>query len=368
MSSCSDEAIPGNPIVLGCGQLCLDYLVTVPSFPIPDQKIRSTSFKIQGGGNTGNALTCVARLGLGSRILAKVANDSQGRWMLEELESSGVDTSFCVIAKDGASHFNYVIVDNQTNTRTCIFTPGYPPLLPDDLTESLLLDVLNGVRVLYANGRSREAELLLAQKANSRNISILINTEKRREGLNELLDLADYAVCSTNFPMDWTEAPSSPSALLSMLNKLPKLKFVIMTLGEHGCIMLERCSNEVSESEEEERDINELHESLMQTTDFSSILPVCNSSLVNRLGGNVTGRLVIVTAEKIPSSELMDTTGAGDAFTGALLYGLCTDMASEEMLLFASRVAACCCRGLGARTTLPFRNDPNLVAFLGTRP
>lgn len=28
-----------------------------------------------------------------------------------------------------------------------------------------------------------------------------------------------------------------------MLVRLPKLKFVIMTLGEHGCVMLERCSN-----------------------------------------------------------------------------------------------------------------------------
>uniref|UniRef100_A0A1J3GUA6 Ketohexokinase n=1 Tax=Noccaea caerulescens TaxID=107243 RepID=A0A1J3GUA6_NOCCA len=364
MSSSFHEAIPSHQIVLGCGQLCLDYLVTVPSFPIPDQKIRGTSFKVQGGGNTGNALTCVARLGLPSRILAKVADDSQGRWMVEELESNGVDTSFCVTAKDGASHFNYVIVDNQTNTRTCIFTPGYPPLLPDDLTETLLLSVLDGVRVLYVNGRSREAELLLAQKAHSKNISILINAEKKRQGLNELLDLADYAICSTNFPQDWTESPSSPSALLSMLIRLPKLKFVIMTLGEHGCMMLERCPNELSETEEE-TDIDELHDSLKQSTDFTSDLPVCNSSLVTRLAGNFTGRLVIVTAEKIPSSELLDTTGAGDALTGAVLYGLCTEMASEEMLIFASRVAACCCRGLGARTTLPFRNDPNLAAFFG---
>lgn len=37
-------------------------------------------------------------------------------------------------------------------------------------------------------------------QAHSKNISILINAEKRREGLNELLDLADYAICSTNFP------------------------------------------------------------------------------------------------------------------------------------------------------------------------
>ncbi|KAL0737076.1 hypothetical protein Bca4012_013286 [Brassica carinata] len=293
MTSRSNEAIPGHPIV------------------------------VQGGGNTGNTLTCAARLGLPCRILAKVADDSQGRWMLEELESSGVDTSFCVTAKDGVSHFNYVIVDNQTNTRTCVFTPGYPPLLPNDLTESHLLAVLDGVRVLHVTGRSRETELLLAQK-------------------------------------DWTGSPTSPSALLSMLIRLPKLKFVIMTLGEQGCVMLERCPNEVPESEEE-TDIDELHESLKQSTDFTSVLPVCNSSMVTRLKGNITGRLYIVTAEKIPPSELMDTTGAGDAFTG----GLCTDMALEETLTFASRVAACCCRGLGARTTLPFRTDPNLAAFLG---
>lgn len=38
----------------------------------------------------------------------------------------------------------------------------------------------------------------------------------------------------------WTEAPSIPSALVSMLLRLPNIKFVIVTLGEDGCIMLER--------------------------------------------------------------------------------------------------------------------------------
>lgn len=37
-------------------------------------------------------------------------------------------------------------------------------------------------------------------QAHSKNVSILINAEKRREGLDKLLDLADYAVCSTHFP------------------------------------------------------------------------------------------------------------------------------------------------------------------------
>jgi len=37
----------------------------------------------------------------------------------------------------------------------------------------------------------------------------------------------------------------------------------------------------------------------------------------------VCGRLYYGASEKIPPSELMDTTGAGDAFVGAVLYGTC---------------------------------------------
>lgn len=37
--------------------------------------------------------------------------------------------------------------------------------------------------------------------------------------------------------------------------------------------------------------------------------------------GTVCGRLFVGTAEKIPPSELVDTTGAGDSFIGAVIYG-----------------------------------------------
>lgn len=37
--------------------------------------------------------------------------------------------------------------------------------------------------------------------------------------------------------------------------------------------------------------------------------------------GSLFGQLYVGTAENIPPSELIDTTGAGDAFAGAILYG-----------------------------------------------
>lgn len=52
------------------------------------------------------------------------------------------------------------------------------------------------------------------------------------------------------------------------------------------------------------------------------------------------GRLHVGTAEEIPPSELVDTTGAGDAFIGAVLYALCANMPPEKMLPFAAQVVS----------------------------
>ncbi|GAY40206.1 hypothetical protein CUMW_050240 [Citrus unshiu] len=358
MSSDPLPSLPENRIVVGCGGVGLDFLAAVASYPKPDDKIRSTSLRVQGGGNAGNALTCAARLGLNPRIISKIADDPQGKGIREEFEADGVDTSFLVVSKDGNSPFTYVIVDNQMKTRTCIHTPGDPPMIPDDLSESTIFSALDGARILYLDGRLPDTAIIVAQEAARKNIPILIDTERQRERIDEFLKLASYAV--------WTEAPSVPSALVSMLLKLPNLRFAIVTLGEDGCIMLERSVNESPELEE--IDVDSLLEQLKQRKDDRVAVPTCISSLETRLRaegiGTVSGRLYIGTAEKIPPSELVDTTGAGDAFIGAVLYALCANMPPEKMLPFAAQVAAAGCRALGARTSLPHRTDPRLASFL----
>ncbi|GMI98676.1 hypothetical protein like AT4G28706 [Hibiscus trionum] len=368
-SQMSSEPLPPLPqhrIVLGCGQVSVDFLATVASFPNPDDKIRSTSLKVQGGGNAGNALTCAARLGLNPRLISKVANDSQGKGILEELEADGVNTSFFIVSEEGNSPFTYVIVDNQTKSRTCIHTPGYPPLIPEELSHSCLLSALDGANMVYFDGRHPETALLVAKEAARKNMPILVEAERKREGLDDLLEFATYAICSAKFPQAWTEAPSVPSALISMLLRLPKLKFVIVTLGEDGCIMLERSVNGGSDAEE--MDVHGLLESLKQRKDDNKTIPTCISSVATKLTSNgietLTGRLYVGTAEKIPPSELVDTTGAGDAFIGAVLYALCAGMPPENMLPFAAQVAATGCRALGARAGLPHRTDPRLAGFL----
>ncbi|KAF6144375.1 hypothetical protein GIB67_024602 [Kingdonia uniflora] len=187
-------------VVVGVGSAVVDYLATVDSYPNPDDKIRSTGLKVQGGGNVGNALTCAARLGLKPRLISKVSDDALGRGVLKELEADGVDTSYLVVSKDGNSPFTYVIVDNETKTRTCIHTPGYPPMVPDDLSQSSLSSALDGARLAYFDVRLHETALVVAEEATRRKIPILVDAEKRRDGLDSLLNLASFVVCSAKFP------------------------------------------------------------------------------------------------------------------------------------------------------------------------
>ncbi|KAG0454206.1 hypothetical protein HPP92_025510 [Vanilla planifolia] len=201
---------------------------------------------------------------------------------------------------------------------------------PDDLSRLSLLSALDGSHIVYFDGRLHETALIVAEEA-------------------------------------WTSFTSIPSALVSILLRLPNVKFVIVTLGEKGCIMLERSTTDARESEEVE--IGNLLESLLQKVDGSNIIPTCISSKPNlRISsdgiGAISGRLLVGTAERIPVSELIDTTGAGDAFIGAILYALCASMPAEKMIPFASRVAAAGCRALGARTGLPWRTNPRLAQFL----
>ncbi|KAH1227526.1 Ketohexokinase [Glycine max] len=335
---------PQNAVVVGCGSVTMDFLATVAAYPKPDDKIRSTSLKVQGGGNVGNALTCLARLGLNPRLISKVS-------------------------KEGTSPFTYIIVDNQTKTRTCIHTAGYPPMIPDELSKSSLLSALDGAKFAYFDGRLPDTALVVAQElllqAVRKNIPILIDAERPREGLDDLLKLADYVVCSAKFPASWTKASTVPQALVSMLLRLPNIKFVIVTLGKDGCIMLERS---VDGPSTEEVDVDSLLESLEIKRDKSVSIPTCISSSVAKLKaegiGTVSGKLYVGTAESIPPSELVDTTGAGDAFIGAVIYAICAKFTPETMLSFAANVAGAKCRDLGARSGLPYRADPRIASFV----
>jgi hypothetical protein len=58
---------------------------------------------------------------------------------------------------------------------------------------------------------------------------------------------------------------------------------------------------------------------------FSSLQAgrLISSQLGTSAGGEVAGRILYATAMALETHQVVDTTGAGDAFIGAILYGKC---------------------------------------------
>ena len=88
---------------------------------------------------------------------------------------------------------------NAGGTRTCIHTPA-APLEPSEISEARIDEVLAGASLVYFDGRLAEAALRIAQAARSKQIPILVEAERLRPGLNDLLAHADYVITSATFP------------------------------------------------------------------------------------------------------------------------------------------------------------------------
>ena len=57
------------------------------------------------------------------------------------------------------------------------------------------------------------------------------------------------------------------------------------------------------------------------------------------------------------SQAVVDSTGAGDSFNAAIMYGIATGMATEHMLQLGAVTAGCKLLSLGARPGMPFQQQ-----------
>ena len=86
------------PKVVGVGSAGVDYLASIAEFPKPDAKLRTDALEVQGGGNAGNALTAMSRLGIRTSILSKIADDGAGKAIFDEFARQGSHHYYMLLA------------------------------------------------------------------------------------------------------------------------------------------------------------------------------------------------------------------------------------------------------------------------------
>jgi sugar/nucleoside kinase (ribokinase family) len=201
------ESSRNQPTVLIIGACCLDRILTVDEYPLPDSKVRTTNSQDVGGGNAANTATAMALLAkskcfktrnssnscsgqqdnsysdsLRIKLISKLGDDVMGDTLLQNLRKAGVDTTCVIQAPNSTTSLTTVIVDSSKHTRTCLHSPGScGELTPGEI--QTLMDRHNLVDNdfvihVHSDGRHSEAALVLAQQARLLNIPVSVDIEK----------------------------------------------------------------------------------------------------------------------------------------------------------------------------------------------
>lgn len=325
--------------VVAIGELVVDWIATSKSgsWSKPDQFLRSP------GGNAANVATALARLGAPSRLVAKVGSDIHGRYLLETLCESGIDTRFVFETSRFPTAQCYVLTgDDEENI---FFNWPKPNACHQLTTEDLVDDMFEGSFALHVTGISLTVEprshfvIEAMRKARERGLLVSFDAgfpygegELARTLIAEALSLAHLVKVNLPELIYW----SKPEANVSV-NDL----FADPSRASHLDV-IKQCARNLKEK-------------------------YCAEVVLCTLGR--TGSIVVDDSEEFyPAIPVQSVAGvgAGDAYVAAVLFSLASRLTEIQSLKNGDgkRVEPAELLSLDWRLAAPFANA---VGALATR-
>jgi sugar/nucleoside kinase (ribokinase family) len=279
--------------VVGVGVNATDTIIRLPYFPAPDSKVEIRSSEVRPGGQVASAMVACRRWGLSTRYVGKVGDDSAGKLQIDEMKREGVDARW-IIARGCASQASHILVDEASGERTVLWNRDSSiALRADDLKR----DWITGARALLVDGHDTGAAAQAARWAREERIPVVGDFDNRYPGVEALLECVDFAITSNNFPERLTGETDLLKALPQICRR-SKCRMAGATLGKMGALLWDG------------------------------------------------EQFLLSPAFRV---RAVDTTGAGDIFHGAFVFGLVRGWQPEEILEFSCAAAALNCTATGAR-------------------
>ena len=297
---------------IGIGFCSNDHLAVLPFIPM-DTKVRMLSHRIMGGGPAANSTAGAASLGKSAAFVGTVGDDADGDMILRDFHAQGVDTSMVKVRPGATSAIAYLWIEEKTGNRSCAWTrEGLDELTADEINP----EVIAAAKVLHVDGHNAAGAIAAAKVAREAGVLVNYDAGTHRDGMEELLGLADLMICSEEFILKLTGLKDAEEAVRQVWAKY-RPKVCGATMGVRGSMAFD---------------------------------------------GKDFVRCPAFKVEKV-----VDTTGCGDLFhTGfAIRYLETQDL--MECQRFGAAVSAIKCRGLSGRPpSAPTRAE--VEAFLQAHP
>nr|WMI31298.1 FRK2 [Dioscorea oppositifolia] len=314
-SSGKDEAAG---LVVSFGEMLIDFVPDVAGVSLAESK----GFLKAPGGAPANVAVAISKLGGHSAFIGKFGDDEFGHMLADILRKHGVEDEGVLFDPHARTALAFVTLKSNGEREFMFYRNPSADML---LNESELnLDLIRRAKIFHygsislisepcrsahlaAMRAAKEAGILLSYDPNVR-LPLWPSHDAARDGIKSIWNEADFIKVSDDEVAFLTNGdPQDENVVLSLW--FDGLKLLIVTDGEKGCRYF--------------------------TKDFK---------------GKVSGFAV----------KTIDTTGAGDAFVGALLVSLAKDSSLfqneeklREVLKFANSCGAICTTQKGAIPALP---------------
>ncbi len=305
-----------RPRITVVGSYNTDLVVRTPRMPLKGETIIGGPFFTGPGGKGANQAVAAARLGADVTMVVKLGADSFGDQAEANLVKEGIRPDFILRTEETHTGAALIFVDGDGENMIVVAAGANELLTPADVDQACKAIVEADVLLveLEAPMETVERAIHLAREAD---VNVLLNPAPGQPLSGEMLRLVDILTPNETETQIITGLPvQTPQEAEAAARKLlaQGVGRVVVTLGAKGALIV-------------------------------------TPTETWRAPGQQVG--------------VVDTTGAGDAFNGALAVALAEGQELVEAVTFANAAAALQVTRLGTAPAMPYRDE--VEALLGSQ-
>ena len=291
------------------GIFVADISFSGPKIPAVGETILGNKYNVGPGGKGCNQAVAIARLGGKVNFISKIGKDAYGKLALETLKKNNINTENIIQDEKLQTGVAGILVDKQSGKNAINVIVGAPNSLKISEMNNQINLIKSSKIFLTQLEIPKDVTLYCLKTAKENGCLTILNPAPASEISKEFYNYIDYFTPNETEAEFYTgikitnekEAKQAADKLINL-----GIKKIIITLGEKGLFY--------SDGQEE------IH-------------------------------------LKASSVKAIDTTGAGDAFNGALAFSLSKGKPIKACLELANKAAGLSTTKLGAGDAMPFIKD-----------
>lgn len=294
--------------IIVVGSSNTDMVIKAEKLATPGETVIGGKFLMNAGGKGANQAVATARLGCPTVFVCKIGDDIFGRQALQQFAQEGINTDFVVIDAENPSGVALINVDARGENCITVAPGANAHLSIDDIENASSIFEQNDILLIQLETPIKTVEYTI-QKAHESGLKVILNPAPAAQ-----LSSSVFPFIHTITPNE-TEAELLTGVKVTDFESAQKAGQIFTALGVQNTIITLGAKG-----------------AYLKSADFEGII-------------------------EAPQVVAIDTTAAGDCFSGALAVAIYEEKILSEAVKFACKAASIAVTRMGAQASMPLRAE-----------